>query len=236
MYTYLLIDVLTPLIPIVFSFHPRLRFYRTGYALWPAVLLTATLFLVWDIYFTAWGVWGFNPHYLLGIDWFGLPVEEWMFFICIPYACMFTYASLKTLLKKNFLARYTKAISWGIIVGLSGVLLFNFQHLYTAVTFSSTIIFLIWLMRTDADFLGPFYISYTLIFAMPFLLVNGVLTGSFIAEEVVWYNDAENLGIRVFTIPVEDFVYGFLLFLMNVTLYEEFIRRHDAKTPDLQSA
>jgi len=44
------------------------------------------------------------------------------------------------------------------------------------------------------------------------------LTGSFIEEEIVWYNNSENLGIRFFTIPIEDFGYAFSLILLNLML------------------
>jgi lycopene cyclase domain-containing protein len=37
---------------------------------------------------------------------------------------------------------------------------------------------------------------------------------------VVGYNNEENLALRVFTIPVEDFVYLFTMLLMTVTSYE----------------
>lgn len=47
---------------------------------------------------------------------------------------------------------------------------------------------------------------------------NGLLTGSFITEPIVWYNDAEKLGIRVETILIEDSIYGMLLVFMNIEL------------------
>ncbi len=62
---------------------------------------------------------------------------------------------------------------------------------------------------------AAFLISYAIIL-IPFLIVNGFLT----AIPVVIYNDAENLGIRLYTIPVEDIFYGMLLVMMNVVGYE----------------
>ena len=66
-----------------------------------------------------------------------------------------------------------------------------------------------------------YYITFLLIL-IPFFIVNALLTGSFIESEVVWYNDNENLGIRVFTIPIEDFGYAFSLMLFNLLLIRRF--------------
>jgi lycopene cyclase domain-containing protein len=52
--------------------------------------------------------------------------------------------------------------------------------------------------------------------------VNGVLTGTGIEEPVVWYNNAENLGIRLLTIPIEDIGYAFTMIYGNVFLIEKF--------------
>jgi lycopene cyclase domain-containing protein len=57
---------------------------------------------------------------------------------------------------------------------------------------------------------------------IPFLIVNGLLTGTGLQEPVVWYNDNENLGIRILTIPVEDTIYGFELMILTVFFYEIF--------------
>jgi len=226
MFTYLLINLLSVSIPFAFSFHKRLNFYKTWYAFWPAVLITAAVFIAWDVLYTHWGIWGFNPQYLTGIYLLNLPLEEWLFFICIPYASVFTYASLNELIKKDIFAKIAAPLSWVLILGLFLIGLLNLGRLYTGVTFIASAVFLLANITVfKSKFLGRFYLAYIAVFAGPFLIVNGILTGSFIDGTVVWYNNSENLFFRVFTIPVEDFIYGFFLLLMNITLYEYFMSR-----------
>ena len=55
---------------------------------------------------------------------------------------------------------------------------------------------------------------------IPFLLINGFLTGSFTQEPVVIYNPDEILGIRILNIPVEDSIYNMLMLLIVVFFYE----------------
>ena len=69
--------------------------------------------------------------------------------------------------------------------------------------------------------LQSFYITF-LVILIPFFVVNGILTGSFIEGEVVWYNNAENLGIRLGTIPIEDLGYAFNMIFMSILLIEKF--------------
>ncbi len=217
---YFLINLLALSVPLIVTFDKRLKFYRNWKYLFPAILATMLVFIPWDVYKTASGVWGFNPDHLQGIYIFNLPVEEWIFFIAIPYACLFTYHSFEFLIKKDFLGPYAKAITAAIILILLIVAVLNPTRTYTFVTFLATAVFLTFhLFVFKSAYLGRFYVMYfaTLI---PFFIVNGALTGMFSAEPVVWYDDTRNLGIRLFTIPIEDTVYGLMMLLMNTTVYE----------------
>lgn len=225
MFTYLLINLLSISVPFVASFDKRLNFYRQWKYLFPGMLLTLVFFVAWDVVFTHWGIWGFNLTYLTGITLINLPLEEWMFFLAIPYACVFTYEALNYIVKKDYLGPYASWISWLLITILLLVAFFNLHRLYTSVTFILTASFiLLHQVVFRSGYLGRFYFAYLFIL-IPFFIVNGILTGSFIDDPVVWYDNNMNLGIRLFTIPVEDSVYGLLLILMNVS-FLEFFRNH----------
>lgn len=99
-YTYLLVDLTCIIVPFIASFYPKHPFYKEWKYFFPANLIVALFFIIWDIIFTHRGVWGFNADYLTGYNIVNLPIEEVLFFICIPYCCVFTYFALKYLVKK----------------------------------------------------------------------------------------------------------------------------------------
>lgn len=48
------------------------------------------------MFFTQEGIWGFSAEHLSGIYILSLPVEEWLFFVIISYASVFTYEVVVT--------------------------------------------------------------------------------------------------------------------------------------------
>jgi len=192
----------------------------------PAILIPALIFLVWDYAFTRMGVWGFDPNYITGIYLLNLPIEEILFFICVPYACVFTYEALRYLIKKDWLESYASSISVMLIMFLIVLGLLNTSRWYTGTTFLACGFFLflhVW--KWKSPYLGRFYFAFVLIL-IPFFIVNGVLTGSCIEKPVVWYNEDEMLGLRTGTIPFEDTFYGMLLILMNISIFENRQRKN----------
>lgn len=227
-YTYLLVNLFTILIPFLFSFHPKLKFYKTWGAFLPAVLLTGLAFVLWDMLFTKWGVWGFNERYLTGYEIGNLPVEEVLFFFCIPYACVFTFHCLDMFLGKTGGAKMQKNVTLLLVVFLLIFGIIFFSRSYTATTFLSFAALLLYaqyILKTS--WLLRFYIIYGVLL-IPFFLVNGVLTGSWIEEPVVWYNAEEFMNFRIGTIPVEDMFYGAELILVNLLIYKYLLNRKRA--------
>lgn len=225
---YLLLDIGSLIIPLLFSFHPKLQFYKLWKYFFPATLLMMVFFVSWDIIFTHFGFWGFNEEYLSGVYLGNLPIEEWLFFICIPYACLFTIYSIKNLLPKfSFSDKITSVIYFTLQTIMIVTLLYNYDKWYTAINFGVAILLLAWVFNNERKALNVFFAVYAILL-IPFFIVNGFLTGSWINEQVVWYNNAENLGIRIGTVPIEDSIYA-LTMLLAVFIVMERLKKRDAK-------
>lgn len=229
-YLYLSLHLFSIAYPLAQSFEHRITYYKQWKYLFPAIAITAFVFIVWDYWFTVMGVWEFNPRYVLGFFLFELPLEEWLFFITVPFASVFIYEVLNYFVKKDVLQPIAKATTLFLIPFLFVVGMLNLDKWYTSVNLlvgSGTLALHYIFFQTK--YLGRFYLAY-LVHLIPFLLVNGVLTGGFTEEAVVIYNNEENLGIRIFTIPIEDTVYAMTLLLMNISLFERFRQKKTIQT------
>lgn len=227
-YSYLLIDLGCIIIPLLFSFYKKYPFFKDWKFFIPANLIVSLLFIIWDAIFVDMGVWGFNEIYLTGINIYNLPIEEILFFICIPYACTFLFFAIKHLINKNPFNNFHLKISISLFLMFFFIASFNYHRLYTFSTFILSAIFLAFCIHKKYN-LSYIYLSY--IFIIPFFLIsNGILTGSFIEDQIVWYNNEENLNFRIFTVPIEDFNYAFLLIALNIVVYEYLKERNHIKS------
>ena len=222
-FTYLFIDFFSLAIPFLFSFHPSIRFYKDFKAFFAANLISGLCFIAWDIIFTGKEIWGFSEKYTIGVKVYNLPLEEVLFFVCIPFACVFTYRCLNVLFKRSWDSNNEKRISIFLVVLFFIIGIWHWKKTYTATTFISfsLMLFLVRFIFGQA-WLGNLYRAW-FILLLPFSVVNGILTGIGLSSPVVWYNAKETVGIRILTIPVEDIIYGFELFMLTVFLYELFL-------------
>lgn len=222
MYLYLLLNIASLSIPLGYSFNKKMRFIQYWRVVLLSLTIVAAIFLTWDAIFTRNGVWGFNPDYHLNFSILGMPIEEWLFFFCIPYASVFIHYSLEYFKPKLLLSKLvTRVITLSLIMVVSVVLLSNVERDYTFVNFTLLVFILAIGLRYGLEYLQRFYIAF-LIILIPFFIVNGILTGTGLEAPVVWYNNDENLGIRLLTIPIEDIGYAFSMIFGNVYLIEKF--------------
>lgn len=215
-YTYLALMLASLAGPFLLSFSKHVQYKKKWKYLPIPLFITTTYFVIWDSIFTKIGIWSFNEQYILGYKIFLLPIEEWMFFIIIPFCCVFVYECTNYFIKKDYLQKYAYTINAVILAIISFVAILNLHKTYTAFNFISAAILMAYVQFIAKPiWLSRFYVGY-LFSLIPFFIVNGILT----YLPVVTYNNAENLGIRLFTIPIEDTIYCLLLLLMNVTMYE----------------
>ena len=78
---------------------PLDRYYRLNVLRQPLRLLTAivpvaVLFIAWDLMATTSGHWSFDPAQTLAVRLWGLPLEEYAFFVVIPLAGILTFEAV----------------------------------------------------------------------------------------------------------------------------------------------
>ncbi|MEO1436631.1 MAG: lycopene cyclase domain-containing protein, partial [Bacteroidota bacterium] len=189
---YLWINLFTISGPLILSFDKKVAFWRSWKYVLPSILLTMLVFIPWDIVFTQVGVWGFNPaYYFEPGKLLGLPPGDWLFFITVPYACIFIYECLLAYVKKDVLKPVEPLLSYGFILFCSIAAVLFWGNLYTSTTCLLTAALLavhVWIWKTP--WLSRFYLAY-FVSLFPFFLVNGMLTGGFTKNPVVLYNDLE---------------------------------------------
>lgn len=225
-YEYLLLNFLTVLFPIGLSFDKRVVFYKNWKYVSKGLLFSGVLFLVWDILFTAQGVWSFNPNYIIGINFFGLPLEEILFFLTVPFACIFIYECLNYYIKVDIGYKIAMYISNFLILLSVFLLIYFYDKLYTAITFGLLLVLIVLAQYVfKVDWLSKFYRAYVVVL-IPFYIINGILT----ATPIVIYNNAQNMGQRVGTIPFEDHFYCMAMLLLNIGFYEAYKNRNQPKT------
>lgn len=224
-FTYLLINFCTIIVCFVASFDRRVQFYRYFSAFFKAAVLVGIPFIVWDILFTDQGVWWFNKSYTIGRTIGGLPLEEWLFFLCIPFSCAFTYHCLTLFFDLRWANAFNNIIVFAsTVVALVTTLLYTDRN-YTLVTALALLLSLVYLhFIARKHWIGQASLVY-LVLMLGFFPVNGILTGTGLEQPIVNYNPREILNIRMLTIPVEDAVYGYVQFLWLIYFFNLFKRK-----------
>ena len=214
--------------PFLLSFDKKIAFYKNWRFLLPSILLVALFFICWDEWFTTIGVWGFNPKYLQGIYAGHLPLEEILFFIVIPYNCLFVHEVLKGYFPLISLKTFSFLFIY--VFGISALLLslFKLDNYYTLSATALAFGLTLFLVQQKKTWFSQFVLTY-FVCLIPFLVVNGILTGQFTEEPIVWYSEKHIVGFRLGTIPLEDLFYNYCLILPIIWIYERLKNSYSKK-------
>ncbi len=227
---YLFILLASLLGPLSLSFDKKVSFFKKFKLTWLSIVVPAILYIVWDAVFTSMNVWSFSKNYTLGLSIIGLPIEEILFFFIIPYCSLFVYEVFKCyfpiLLKsENRTPGYLALFIIILFLALRGFPLSQLYTSWVSLSAIAVVTFLLFKPSFNNNWL-IFGIAYLTVL-IPKFIVNGLLT----SLPVVIYNDSYFSKIRILSIPAEDFIYFLGLFLLNILLYEYYLKRELSNQP-----
>jgi len=227
---YLIFNIIVISGPLLFGSFQKFYFMDR----WRDTLISASIvaipYIVWDALVTD-THWIFNPQYTLNIRLAHLPIEEWLFFLTVPAACLFTW---EMILKRsdNSFTEFGKIVRYlAYVLPVIGVWLFLSGKEYTGLVFFfiALAVFVDMYFKTDLVFQKRFYLYLALI-TLFIMIFNGYLTW----RPIVLYGESYQLGFRIFTIPIEDFGYGFSLLFLCTVVYERIRRISQTRISDFK--
>jgi lycopene cyclase domain-containing protein len=213
LYLWILVGIAA--VPLGLSFDKKVHYVSRWPAVFAAAGIVGAVYIGWDILKTEADVWGFVERYAGSFKILGLPLPEILFFVVVPFSCIFIYEVVRAYFKERII-QIPRWI-WFAIAAVLAVLAVIFRtQVYTLTVLLSVAVFFSLAAAIRPGLLGSrhFWLAVVLTY-VPFLIFNGLLT----AIPIVVYNDAENWGIRVYTIPLEDFFYSFSLLGFNFLVF-----------------
>ncbi|GAB1453255.1 hypothetical protein MASR2M47_33110 [Draconibacterium sp.] len=183
----------------------------------PAIIFSGTIFIMLKIRFLQSGFISFNENFLMHKNILNLPIEEWLFLLVISFFAFSVYILVNVKLEKFNKPNLFYVVSILLLIGFAYEAWYSRQKLIPFfVFFLLAIYFGYTLFRNKfKPHLTKFYISYFIV-AIPFFLIKIVLN----TLPVILYNNDFTLGIRLISVPVEEFANLFLLMLINITIFE----------------
>lgn len=214
---YLIFNVIIFAGPLIFGAMKQFYFIDRWKSTVVPIFVPALVFLVWDSLVTG-SHWQFNEKYILGFTLFSLPIEEILFFISVPFACLFTWEMIIRRADEKNILWISKVRLYLYLLVPIGILVFISGKHYTglAIFFLGLAVLLDQLLNTNLITQKRFYIYLVLVLLFT-LVFNGYLTW----RPIVTYGIEYQLDFRIFTIPIEDFIYGTALIFMNTSIYQK---------------
>jgi lycopene cyclase domain-containing protein len=179
-----------------------------------AILGAALLFFLFDLLVTGY-FWTFNSRYTLGLNLLEVPVEELFFFLTVGFACLFTYAHLKTFFRKQTL---TLPLNWfSLILVIASVYVVHKQWWYSLAVIAPLLL----LVRTKL------IKEVVFLYQMAFVLLTTLIFNWYLtARPIVLYNSAVKSGVQIGPIPLEDFFFGVCYISLVIYFYEKSLSAH----------
>ncbi len=202
--------------PLLLSFDQKVFFIGNLVPVLVATAVVGALYIAWDSWVVKLGDWKFNPEYTGQWTLFGLPAGEWLFFASVPYASLFLFEVFGAYFGREmivFVPRWWSFALAGLLVSLAWI--WRRRH-YSFLALISSAAFLVAQGLWVPDFWKRQDVLLTMAASFgTFLLVNGVYT----RLPTIFYNPRATWGVRVGTIPLEDFFYNLGMIGLYLIVY-----------------
>jgi len=227
---YLYLNLVIIAFPLIFSFEKRIKFYTKIKPLLISLLLVGIFFVAWDSFATFRGHWSFNPAYINEAKLFGLPIEEILFFVTVPYSCLFVFVSINHFIedKKLFEPKKWFLLAIGCLIIASAIIFFSKEYTFLAILSVGLTVLFCSIINSNL-FSSKAYWIYIVLTLILFLIFNYILTST----PVVQYSANAITGFRIITIPIEDFLFNYSM-LTNYLLVFLFAAKKLKKVSELQ--
>ena len=204
-FTYYIFNLLVFLPVLILSFTTDVKPHRHLRGLLAGILFVSFPFIVWDVWAVAAGHWGFNSAYVAGPYIFGLPLEEILFFVTVPFAMMYVWGVVKKFVADRNIALIVPLLGFGTALAASiWMLVYYWGNGYTRSAAIAAIIAIIFAMFMRIGYSARFWTFQLLLLGL-FLVFNSYLT----SLPIITYGADAIIGFKIGTIPIEDFFFNF---------------------------
>ena len=215
-YTFLSIDILVFLIPMFFMRDKRFESKRTFNQLIPGLFCIAALFTVWDLAFSHSLIRTFNPRYVIGFYFLGIPFEEYLLFLLIPFSITVCYEYLLCI-RPHVKSKHNGnrlATALAVLFLIVAMVFHHRSYTFYTCLFSSLLLqFNVYFLRSN--FLGRYFFVFA-VALVPMMLIHSVLT----SHPIIEYSHSAISGVLIGTVPFEDVVMFLLQTLLIITIFD----------------
>lgn len=218
---FLCLDIFLFLAPCTFCLDSKaFKLKKLNNSVVPAVI-AGIIFSAIGVILNIFGIWKFNPEFIVGIYYRDVPLEFFLFCFGFSFLGINIYQYLNARFPKNDLQQFSLTLS-NLLLGLCIAFgFFGHNHWYTIVVFVLLFVLLLYVEYVNKiRFMYRFYRAY-LVCLLPFYICFGIMS----SLPILIYDSRETLGINIIDIPMESHFYVMAMLLLGIYLLEFFAKR-----------
>ena len=214
-FTYYIFNIIVFLPVLILSFMTDVKPHRHIRGLFAGYLLVSVPFMIWDVWATSAGHWGFNSEYVTGPYIFNVPLEEYLFFLTVPFALVYVWGVVKKHVTDKALAGILPLLVFGAVAAISiWTLVAYWENGYTRSAMIAALIATVAAATSRLAYTKRFWTFQVILLGL-FMIFNSILT----MLPIITYGQDAIIGLNVGTIPVEDFFFNFAFATLFLLVY-----------------